>query len=86
MGSYTIGFANDENKTRNGRWTQNPYVFDNSYFQELLLKGDKYLSTDADFRLLNEPVLLEWVEKFANDQNLFFDSYARAHVRVSEMG
>ena len=86
MGSYTIGFANDENKTRNGRWTQNPNVFDNTYFQELLLRGDKYLATDADYRLLNEPALLEWVEKFANDQNLFFESYARAHVRVSEMG
>jgi catalase (peroxidase I) len=32
MGSYTLGFANDENKTRNGRWCMNPYVFDNTYF------------------------------------------------------
>ena len=32
MGSYTIGFANDENKTKKGRWTMNPYVFDNTYF------------------------------------------------------
>ena len=87
MGSYTIGFANDDNKTRNGRWTMNPYIFDNSYFQEVLLgTQSKYLKTEADLRLLNEPQLREWVEKFASDQNLFFDTYARAHVKVSEMG
>lgn len=87
MGSYTLGFANDENKTRNGRWTMNPYVFDNTYFQEVLLGSQsKYLKTEADLRLLNEPQLREWVEKFAADQNLFFETYARAHVKVSEMG
>ena len=32
MGSYTLGFASDDNKGRSGRWTMNPYVFDNTYF------------------------------------------------------
>ena len=32
MGCYTIGFANDDNKSKQGRWTMNPYVFDNTYF------------------------------------------------------
>jgi hypothetical protein len=32
MGSYTLGFARDDNKNKMGRWTMNPYVFDNSYF------------------------------------------------------
>lgn len=87
MGSYTIGFANDENKTRNGRWTMNPYVFDNTYFQEVLLgENSKYLKTDADLKLLHDPNLKQWVEKFANDQKLFFETYARAHMKVSEMG
>ena len=87
MGSYTLGFANDDNKTRNGRWTMNPYVFDNTYFQEVLLGHDSlYLKTDADLNLLRDPQLKEWVEAYAQDQNLFFDNYARAHVKVSEMG
>lgn len=87
MGSYTLGFANDENKTRNGRWCMNPYVFDNTYFQEVLLGQDsKYLKTEADLKLLNDPNLREWVERYAEDQNLFFENYARAHVKVSEMG
>jgi hypothetical protein len=37
MGSFTLGFATDDNKGKKGRWTMNPYVFDNSYFQEVLL-------------------------------------------------
>lgn len=87
MGSYTIGFANDENKTRNGRWCMNPYVFDNSYFQEVLLGHESmYLKTEADLKLVHDPTMKEWVEKYANDQNLFFENYARAHVKVSEMG
>lgn len=27
-----------------------------------------------------------WVDAYAQDQNLFFDNYARAHVKVSEHG
>jgi L-ascorbate peroxidase len=87
MGSFTIGFANDENKTRNGRWTMNPYVFDNTYFQEILLgENGKYLKTEADLKLLHDPELKQWVEKYAADQNLFFENYAKAHIKVSEMG
>ena len=87
MGSYTLGFANDENKTRNGRWCMNPFVFDNTYFQEVLVGADsKYLKTESDLNLLHDPIMREWVEKYAEDQNLFFDNYARAHVKVSEMG
>ena len=68
MGSYTVGFANDENKTRNGRWCMNPYIFDNTYFQEILLGHDsKYLKTDADLRLLQDSNLKQWVETYASD-------------------
>merc|ERR1740133_497848 len=46
MGSYTIGFASDDNKGKKGRWTMNPYVFDNTYFQEVLVGSDsRYLKT-----------------------------------------
>jgi hypothetical protein len=32
MGQYTLGFASDDNTSKKGRWTMNPYVFDNTYF------------------------------------------------------
>jgi len=87
MGSYTIGFASDDNKTKQGRWTMNPYVFDNTYFKEVLLgHQSNYLKTQADLRLLDNPELKEWVEAYAQDQNLFFENYAQAHVKVSETG
>jgi catalase (peroxidase I) len=46
MGIHTVGFANDDNKGKKGRWTMNPYVFDNTYFKEVLLGRDSnYLKT-----------------------------------------
>ena len=87
MGSHTMGFASDNNKGKTGRWTMNPYVFDNSYFQEVLLGHDsKYLKTEADLRLLTDSELRQWVEAYAQDERLFFENYARAHVKVSERG
>ena len=87
MGSHTLGFARDDNKGKKGRWTMNPYVFDNTYFKEVLLGNDSlYLKTEADLRLLHEPDLKNWVEAYAQDQDLFFENYARAHVKLSERG
>lgn len=87
MGAHTLGFASDDNKGKKGRWTMNPYVFDNTYFKEVLIGHDSiYLKTEADLNLLHEPNLKEWVEAYAQDQNLFFENYARAHVKISERG
>lgn len=66
MGSYTLGFATDDNKGKKGRWTMNPYVFDNTYFQEVLLSHDsKYLKTEADLKLLQDSETKSWVEAYA---------------------
>jgi len=66
MGSYTLGFARDDNKGKMGRWTMNPYVFDNSYFQEVLMgSNSKYLKTEADLMLVHEPELKQWVDAYA---------------------
>jgi hypothetical protein len=37
-------------------------------------------------KLLQNPDLKVWVEQYAEDQNLFFENYAKAHVKVSERG
>ena len=87
MGSHTLGFANDDNKGKMGRWTMNPYVFDNTYFQEVLLgHNSRYLKTQADLELLQNTEMKHWVEVFAQDQDAFFTSYAEAHVKISESG
>ena len=87
MGSYTLGFASEDNKGKKGRWCMNPYVFDNSYFKEVLVGHEsKYLKTESDLSLLHNSEFREWVEKYAEDQDLFFENYARAHVKISERG
>jgi L-ascorbate peroxidase len=87
MGSHTLGFATMEVSGPQGRWTQNPHVFDNSYFKEVLL-GDrsKYLRTKAEILLGTDPELRSYCEEFAQDQNLWFLEYAAAHVKMSELG
>jgi L-ascorbate peroxidase len=62
-------------------------VFDNSYYKEVLL-GDKskFLKTPAEHMLLENDEMKRLVEAYAQDQNLFFDHYAQAHVRMSEFG
>ena len=86
MGIHTLGFVGQAKKGTQTRWCMNPYVFDNTYFKELML-GDqsKYFRTDADRRLLHDSKLKPWVETYAQDQTLFFANYAKAHVKVSEM-
>lgn len=68
MGSYTVGFASEDNLGKQGRWTGNPYVFDNTYFQEVLLgHNSNHLKTEADLKLLQNPDLKEWVVAYAQD-------------------
>ena len=50
------------------RWVMNPYVFDNTYFKELLLKDQsKYFKTEADLKLLQNVQLKNWVMAYADD-------------------
>ena len=87
MGSFTLGFNGEEKKGPHTRWCMNPYVFDNTYFQELLLRDQsKYYKTEADLKLVQNNALKTWVEAYAQDQDLFFRNYAKAHVKVSELG
>lgn len=87
MGSHTLGFQGQETKGFNSRWVMNPYVFDNTYFKELLLRDkSKYFKTEADVRLVQNPEYRNWVEAYAEDQDLFFRDYAAIHSQISERG
>ena len=68
MGSFTLGFCGDDKKGPHTRWNLNPYVFDNAYFQELLLRDQsKYFRTEADLKLVQNAQLKEWVDAYAQD-------------------
>ena len=65
----------------------NPYVFDNDYFKNVML-GDKskYMLLESDLALADNSDTRQWVEAYAQDQDLFFEHYAEAHVKMSELG
>ena len=86
MGHHTLGFVGLEKKGPHTRWCMNPYVFDNTYYQELLLRDQsKYFKTQADMQLLQDSSHRTWVEAYAQDQDLFFKNYSSAHAKVSEI-
>eukprot|EP00531_Pseudo-nitzschia_arenysensis_P019307 CAMPEP_0116118290 /NCGR_PEP_ID=MMETSP0329-20121206/2024_1 /TAXON_ID=697910 /ORGANISM="Pseudo-nitzschia arenysensis, Strain B593" /LENGTH=316 /DNA_ID=CAMNT_0003611905 /DNA_START=115 /DNA_END=1065 /DNA_ORIENTATION=- len=69
-------------------WTPEFLIFDNSYFkilnddsadEELLkLSSDRSVFEDEGFR--------KYAETFRDDQDAFFESYAKAHFKLSELG
>lgn len=85
-GSHTLGFRGAEKKGAHSRWTQNPYVFDNSYFKEVLLREEgRYYKGEVEQRLARDPEMRQWCEAYAQDETLFFSNFARAHVALSEL-
>lgn len=64
----------------------NPHVFDNTYFKEIMISDEsRYFKCEADHRLLENSETRSWVEKYAADNTLFFENFAKAHVALSEL-
>ncbi|GAV71372.1 peroxidase domain-containing protein [Cephalotus follicularis] len=86
-GGHTLGRCHKERSGFEGAWTPNPLIFDNSYFTELL-SGEKegLLQLPTDKALLCDPVFRPLVEKYAADEDAFFEDYTEAHLKLSELG
>ncbi|CAN6470989.1 unnamed protein product [Victoria cruziana] len=86
-GGHTLGRCHKERSGFEGAWTQNPLIFDNSYFKELL-SGEKagLIQLPSDKALLSDPGFRPLVEKYAADEDAFFVDYALAHQKLSELG
>ncbi|KAG8376510.1 hypothetical protein BUALT_Bualt09G0070900 [Buddleja alternifolia] len=86
-GGHTLGRCHKERSGFEGAWTPNPLIFDNSYFKELL-SGEKegLLQLPTDKALLEDPVFRPLVEKYAADEDAFFQDYAESHLKLSELG
>jgi L-ascorbate peroxidase len=73
-------------------WTPNFLVFDNSYYQitEEAHKGcpkdPELLSLSTDKVIFADPGFKPYAEKFRDSQEAFFESYAKAHKKLSELG
>lgn len=87
MGCHALGKANPDTCGLKGRWTMNPYVFDNEYYKNILMEDkNRYLQTEHDRELVRNARFKGYVEQYAQDQDAFFRDYADAHARMSEGG
>ncbi|KAJ8771034.1 hypothetical protein K2173_023359 [Erythroxylum novogranatense] len=86
-GGHTLGRAHKGRSGFDGPWTQNPWKFDSSYFQELLRGGAKgLLKLPTDKVLVEDPKFRTLVELYAKDEDAFFADYAASHKKLSELG
>jgi len=46
----------------------------------------KYFRTEADLKLVQNASLKKWVDAYAENEEMFFRNYAKAHVKISELG
>ncbi|EXC35332.1 L-ascorbate peroxidase 3 [Morus notabilis] len=86
-GGHTLGSAHKERSGFDGPWTKDPLKFDNSYFVELL-KGDTegLLKLPTDKVLVGDLKFRPYVERYAKDEDAFFEDYAVSHKKLSELG
>ncbi|KAK6144483.1 hypothetical protein DH2020_021303 [Rehmannia glutinosa] len=86
-GGHTLGRCHIERSGFEGPWTENPLIFDNSYFKELLRgETEGLLQLPTDKALLTDPKFHSLVKTFAADEDAFFAAYADAHQKLSELG
>jgi len=69
-------------------WVENWLVFDNSYFATVndASTDGELLKLTSDRVLFQDSELRPYAEKFAESQEAFFESYAKAHKALSELG
>nr|GEU94820.1 L-ascorbate peroxidase, cytosolic [Tanacetum cinerariifolium] len=77
-GGHTLGSGHKDKSGVEGSWTRNPELLAGETAGLLKLPSDKALLADPIFRPL--------VEKFAADQNAFFQAYSESFMKLSELG
>ncbi|GAA0147916.1 hypothetical protein LIER_07499 [Lithospermum erythrorhizon] len=68
-------------------WTVQWLKFDNSYFKDIKEQRDEdLLVLPTDAILFDDPTFKQYAEKYAEDQDVFFNDYAEAHAKLSNLG
>lgn len=68
-------------------WTREWLKFDNSYFKDVKEASDEdLLILPTDACIFEDEGFKPWAELYANDQDKFFEDYAAAHCKLSEIG
>ena len=101
-GAHTMGRCHKTRSGFDGPWTQDPLKFDNSYFKNLFYmkwkprewdgpvqyadESGKYMMLPTDYALIQDDKFKPWVEKYANDEKLFFNHFAKAYAKLLSNG
>lgn len=101
-GGHTVGRCHEVRSGYDGAWTQNPLQFDNEYFKNLVDIewkpkdwDGKFQYTDptdtlvmlpTDIALIEDPIFREHVERYAADQQVFFDEFSAAYGKLMCLG
>ncbi|XP_038885450.1 putative L-ascorbate peroxidase 6 isoform X1 [Benincasa hispida] len=82
-GAHTIG----------GKGFGSPVVFDNAYFKILLEKPwssnggmSSMIGLPSDHALADDDECLRWIKEYANDQNVFFEDFQNAYIKLVNSG
>ncbi|KAM0840813.1 hypothetical protein ACQ4PT_059412 [Festuca glaucescens] len=68
-------------------WTAEWLKFDNSYFKDIKEQRDQdLLVLPTDAAIFEDPSFKVYAEKYAEDQEAFFNDYAEAHAKLSNLG
>ncbi|CAD6268196.1 unnamed protein product [Miscanthus lutarioriparius] len=68
-------------------WTSQWLKFDNSYFKAIKERRDEdLLVLPTDAVLFEDSSFKIYAEKYAKDQDAFFEDYAEAHAKLSNLG
>ncbi|KAL4592324.1 hypothetical protein LXL04_005315 [Taraxacum kok-saghyz] len=71
-----------------------PFIFDNSYYKVLLEKPwssssggmTSMVGLPSDRSLIQDDECLRWISKYADDQDLFFEDFKNAYIKLVNSG
>ena len=78
-GAHTLGH------TQRRPFTEDPWVFSNTYYTQLVGKSGAQL-LPTDMAIMSDPELRRYVELYANDESRFWADFADAFRRLTWLG
>eukprot|EP01116_Phalansterium_solitarium_P020990 TRINITY_DN637_c0_g1_i1.p1 TRINITY_DN637_c0_g1~~TRINITY_DN637_c0_g1_i1.p1 ORF type:complete len:353 (-),score=42.28 TRINITY_DN637_c0_g1_i1:132-1190(-) len=101
-GAHALGRCHPNRSGYTGPWTKAPTMFSNDFFRELLENkwtpkkwngplqyedpSGELMMLPSDLALIQDPVFKSYVEKYAQDEELFFTDFAIAYSMMQEFG
>jgi len=102
VGAHAVGRCHTDRSGYDGPWTNSPTVFSNDFYVQLLKRkwserkwngpkqyedeSKKLMMLPGDLALVQDPEFKKWVEKYAEDEELWHADFAKAFKKLIELG